>query len=39
MLHLLPERVELWINGPHSLHDRFLYERSAGAWRITRLSP
>jgi pyridoxamine 5'-phosphate oxidase len=39
MLYLLPERVELWISGPHRLHDRFLYERSDATWRVTRLSP
>jgi pyridoxamine 5'-phosphate oxidase len=39
MLYLVPESVELWLGGAHRLHDRFLYERAAGAWRVTRLSP
>jgi pyridoxamine 5'-phosphate oxidase len=39
MLELVPERVELWLGGAHRLHDRFLYERTAGGWRSGRLAP
>jgi pyridoxamine 5'-phosphate oxidase len=39
MLHFVPERVELWCGGAHRLHDRFLYERDADAWRVQRLMP
>jgi pyridoxamine 5'-phosphate oxidase len=39
VLHLVPERVELWVSGPHRLHDRFEYERSGAIWRIRRLAP
>lgn len=34
-----PEAIEFWENRPNRLHDRFLYERIADAWTITRLSP
>lgn len=36
---LIPERVEHWIEGPHRLHDRFLYERTAAGWSVVRLFP
>ena len=36
---LVPEAIELWQGGPRRLHDRFLYERASGGWRVTRLSP
>jgi pyridoxamine 5'-phosphate oxidase len=36
---LVPERIEFWIDGAHRLHDRFLYERSADGWTVSRLSP
>jgi pyridoxamine 5'-phosphate oxidase len=39
VLHLVPERIELWVSGPHRLHDRFEYERVGGTWRIRRLAP
>lgn len=39
VLHLLPARVELWLAGPHRLHDRFEYERESTGWRVRRLSP
>ena len=39
VLHLVPERVELWLAGPHRLHDRFAYTRDGDAWRVERLSP
>jgi pyridoxamine 5'-phosphate oxidase len=41
MYRLTPLAVELWQQGPHRMHDRFLYERSAPgeAWTISRLAP
>ena len=39
MLYLAAESVELWVSGASRLHDRFLFERSAANWRMTRLSP
>lgn len=36
---LRPERVEHWTSADHRLHDRFLYERDGGGWRVTRLAP
>ncbi len=36
---VIPERIEQWVNGPHRLHDRFLYVREGAGWRVTRLSP
>jgi pyridoxamine 5'-phosphate oxidase len=34
-----PERVELWVDGEHRLHDRFLFVRSETGWTKTRLYP
>jgi pyridoxamine 5'-phosphate oxidase len=34
-----PQMIEFWQGGPARLHDRFLYQREAGAWKIDRLSP
>ncbi len=39
LLELEPERVELWENGAHRLHDRFAYERRGDAWSVARLAP
>jgi pyridoxamine 5'-phosphate oxidase len=41
MQRLRPAAMEFWIQRPHRMHDRFLYERVAeGApWTITRLAP
>jgi len=39
VLHLLPDRIELWLSGPHRLHDRFAYTRDGDAWRVERLAP
>lgn len=36
---VVPETVEFWQGGPARLHDRFLYIRDGGGWRIERLSP
>lgn len=38
---LAPDRVEFWQGGAGRLHDRILYTqtKSAGEWRISRLSP
>lgn len=39
LLELEPERVELWQNGAHRLHDRFAYERRGDVWSVERLAP
>jgi len=39
MLHFVPDQVELWLAGPHRLHDRFLYRRTADGWSSERLAP
>jgi len=39
VVHLLPERVELWLAGAHRLHDRFAYTREVAGWRCQRLMP
>jgi pyridoxamine 5'-phosphate oxidase len=36
---LEPHAWEFWEHRPNRLHDRFRYERSAGAWRSERLGP
>ena len=36
---LAPDRIDLWLNQPDRLHDRFRYERSGDGWSITRLAP
>lgn len=33
------ERVEFWQGRESRLHDRLLYERDGGAWKVTRLQP
>lgn len=34
-----PERVEFWQGRESRLHDRLLYERSGGVWKVVRLQP
>jgi pyridoxamine 5'-phosphate oxidase len=34
-----PESVELWVDGAHRLHDRFLFVRAGDGWTKTRLYP
>ncbi len=34
-----PERIELWVNGAHRLHDRFLFVREGDEWAKMRLFP
>lgn len=36
---LMPERIEFWQGRENRLHDRFLFERQAGEWTVTRLAP
>ncbi|HLH65658.1 MAG TPA: pyridoxamine 5'-phosphate oxidase [Solirubrobacteraceae bacterium] len=36
---LAPTAVELWQQRPDRLHDRLLYTRADGGWRIDRLAP
>jgi pyridoxamine 5'-phosphate oxidase len=34
-----PQRIEFWQGRQNRLHDRFLYTRDGGEWRIERLAP
>ncbi|HTC72184.1 MAG TPA: pyridoxal 5'-phosphate synthase [Solirubrobacteraceae bacterium] len=34
-----PDTVELWSEAPDRLHDRWLYERHDGGWKLTRIAP
>ena len=36
---LTPERIEVWHNQLHRLHDRFVYERAGDGWVKRRLYP
>ncbi len=36
---VVPDTFEFWQGGQSRLHDRFLYTRDAGSWRIARLAP
>lgn len=36
---LLPDTLEFWQGRPSRLHDRILYRRFAGSWKIERLAP
>ena len=36
---LKPERIEFWKSRVGRLHDRILYQRTAGGWTISRLAP
>jgi pyridoxamine 5'-phosphate oxidase len=36
---VIPERIEFWQGRENRLHDRLLYTRASGAWKIERLAP
>ena len=36
---LKPVKIEFWQGRPSRLHDRILYTKAEGAWRISRLAP
>lgn len=36
---IAPAAIEFWENRDDRLHDRWLYERDAGTWRLTRRYP
>jgi len=36
---VVPERIELWMDGEYRLHNRFLFVRKGGVWTRTRLFP
>jgi len=36
---LEPSRIEFWYGRPDRLHDRLLYSREGGGWKIERLYP
>jgi pyridoxamine 5'-phosphate oxidase len=39
MYRLVPDTIELWQQGEHRMHDRFVYRRTDSSWSITRLAP
>ena len=39
MYRLVPDAIELWQQGEHRMHDRFVYQRDGETWTITRLAP
>jgi len=36
---VVPERIELWMDGDYRLHNRFLFVREGDGWTRTRLYP
>jgi pyridoxamine 5'-phosphate oxidase len=38
-IRVVPETVEFWTGATDRLHDRLLYARQGGGWRVTRLAP
>ena len=36
---VIPDRFEFWQGRPNRVHDRVVYERSAGGWELARLAP
>jgi pyridoxamine 5'-phosphate oxidase len=36
---LRPQALDFWQGRPNRLHDRFLYTRESGGWKLERLSP
>lgn len=38
-IRVVPEAIEFWEQAEDRMHERLLYERADGQWRITRLAP
>ena len=38
-IRVAPDAVEFWREAPDRMHDRHVYERDGGGWRVKRLSP
>lgn len=36
---VMPQSVEIWLDGQHRLHERVLFERKDAVWTKTRLAP
>ena len=37
--HVIPDKIEFWQSADKRLHDRILYYKEQGQWKITRLAP
>ena len=38
-LRIKPQKIEFWQGRPNRLHDRFVYQKTAQGWSISRLQP
>lgn len=38
-LRIKPQQIEFWQGRPNRLHDRFVYQKAAQGWSISRLQP
>ncbi|HAZ66376.1 MAG TPA: pyridoxamine 5'-phosphate oxidase [Opitutae bacterium] len=38
-LRIRPQKIEFWQGRPNRLHDRFVYQKAAQGWSISRLQP
>src|SRR5262249_55231242 len=38
-IRVVPDKIEFWTRGENRLHDRFLYTKKQGIWKIQRLYP
>ena len=36
---IIPQRIEIWLEGDHRLHHRICYERQQDSWRVATLFP
>jgi len=36
---VVPANIEFWTLRPYRMHDRELFTRTRGGWRVTRLQP
>lgn len=38
-IRVVPQAIEFWEQAPDRMHERLLYERDGGGWRMKRLAP